>query len=833
MITIWQDIRYGVRMLARSPRFTIFVVVLLAIGIGATTAMLSVLDAVMLRSRAPYEDPETLVCVYETDSYVHPVTRVAGRYMTNFTSLTSFQDWRQRSHVFTSLVGAHQWDDSVVLHAGKKEKTRTLYVSPEFFSTLGTAPILGRTFAPEEERPGGERVAILSYTHWQHWFGGDPNVIGRTLTVNEQVCTVIGVLPAGFSWVFQRIACGLWLPMALHPDRSTDRNFRGLMAIGRLRPGVDLPQAQAEMDVIAAQLAREYPDTMRDRGINVVPINDRVRAMALHMGKPRILAIMLSIVVSVLLIASLHVASLLIARSGVREREIVVRAALGARRLRLVRQLLTESMLLAGLGGLSGTILTFWILGSLSALRGRAVPWYLHGSDRVIPWFLDLRMDARSLVYVTVVSLLTCMTFGLLPALSVSRTHLNEALSEGRAGSHKPRFHRLRAGLVALDIAIAFVLLTGAGLMVNSFTRLLTTDLQVNAKNVLVAEIDLDRAEDRYSQPQQRIAYSRRIMESVRRLPGVQSVAVANGTPAWAGVNGGPFTVEGLPPGEDQVEARLTPVSTDYFRLLQIPMLKGRQFTEHDNEGSMPVAIVSESLAKCFGPNSEPIGKHVYLTHGRSKPVTWEIVGVVRDVKHLGDYPDAEVYVPDLQDGGLSCPSVIVRTEGRKADLAAAMRTEILAIDPEVPVSNVSSLQELVMDSFSKEQSNAMLLLVGFAGVAVLLAGIGVYGTVAYTVSQRTHEIGIRMALGAHRGDVVKTVLRQGLSFTAMGLAVGLAGAYAATRVVRSLLYDVSATDPLTFLCVALLLAGVALLAAYLPARRAARIDPMMALRYE
>jgi putative ABC transport system permease protein len=821
-------------MLTRSPGFTVFVVVILALGIGATTGMLSILDAVVVRSRAPYRDPDDLVCVFETDSYVHPVTRVAGRALRNATSLATFQDWRQRSHVFAALVGAHQSDDSVVPHTGKAEKTRALYVSPEFFATLGTQPILGRTFTPEEEKPGGERVAILSYTHWQHWFGGDPNVVGKTLLVNEQVCMVVGVLPAGFSWVFQRIACGLWMPMTLYPDQDTNRDNRGLVAIGRLKPGVDLAQAQAEMDVIAAQLAREYPDPMGDRGINVVPINREVRTLALNMGKTGSLAIMLGIVASVLLIASLHVASLLIARSAVREREIVVRAALGARRLRLVRQLLTESVLLAGLGGLAGTLLTYWILGTLSATRGQAIPWYLgRGSSRVIPWFLDIRMDMRSLGYVVVVSLLTCVAFGLLPALGVSKTRLSEALSAGRAVNRRPRFHGLRAGLVALDISIAFVLLAGAGLKVNSFTRLLTVDLNVNTRNVLVAEIDLYDVDDRYSQPEQRIAFSRRIMAGVGRLPGVQSVAVANGTPAWAGVNGGPFTVEGLPPGDDQVQARFTPVSMGYFRVLQIPLLKGRPFTEHDNEGARPVAIVSESLARCLGPNAEPLGKHLYLTDRRLNPVTWEIVGVVRDVKHLGDYPDAEVYVSHLQNGGLTCPSVIVRADGCMAGLAETMRAEILAVDPEAPVGRVSTLHGLVMDSFSQEQTNTMLLLIGFSGMAALLAGVGVYGTIAYAVSQRTHEIGIRMALGAHQSDVVRTVLRQALGFTALGLAVGLAGACAATRVVRSLLYDVGPIDPLTFLCVALLLTSVALLASYLPARRAARIDPMVALRCE
>jgi len=832
--TLWQDIRYGCRMLARSPGFTAIVVVILGIGIGTTTAMLSVIDAVMRRSCAPYEDPESLVCVYETDSFVHPVTRVTGRHMMNYTSPTTFKDWRQRSRVFDSLVGADQMD-SLVLRADRPERTRALYVSEGFFPALGARPILGRTFTSEEEKLGGERVAMLSYTHWQHWFGGDPNVIGRTLTVDGQVCTVVGVLPVGFQWVLQRVACGLWMPMALHPEwEGGSRGSRGLLAIGRLKAGVDLAQAQAELDVIAGQLALEYPDPMRDRGINVVPINDRVRALALTMGKPQMLAIMFSVVASVLLIASLHVASLLIARSAAREREIAVRAALGAHRLRLMRQLLTESVLLAGLGGLSGAILTYWILGTLSALRGQSIPWHLGlGSERLIPWFLDIRMDARSLVYAGAVSLLTCVAFGLLPALGASKVHLNEMLSEGHVRSRGPRFCRLRAGLVVLDIAVAFVLLAGAGLMVNSFTRVLRTDLQVNMENVLVAEIDLYEAEDRYSQPEQRIAFSGRIMDGIRRLPGVQSVAVANGTPAWRGYNGGPFTLEGLPAGEDQVDARHTPVSVDYFRLLQIPLLKGRLFTEHDDEGSMPVAIVSESLARRFGPNRDPLGRRLHLTHGGSTPVTREIVGVVRDVKHVGDYPDAEVYVPHLQDGGLICPSVIVRTDKRTAGLATAIRREILALDREAPVSNVSTLQQLVLDSFSTEQTNALLLLSGFASVAVLLAGLGVYGTIAYAVSRRTHEIGVRMALGARCDDVIRTVLGEGLRLTGIGLVLGLAGAFAATRVIRSLLYDVSPTDPVTFLLVALLLASVALLASYVPARRASKVDPMVALRYE
>jgi predicted permease len=819
MRTLWQDLCYGFRLLMRYPGFNAFVVAILAVGIGATAAMLSIADAVLLRP-CPYQDPDTLVCVCPTDDGVEAP----------FTSLADFQDWRRQNDVFQQLVGANQWN-GFVRTADRTENCRGHLVSPEFFSALGVPPLLGRTFLPEEHRRGGERVVMLSYDHWHHWFAGDPNVIGRTLRLDGQVYTVVGVLPEGFRWVFQRIACGLWLPLPLDTV-DTNRDHRGLQAMARLKAGITLAQAQAQMDLIAQRLAQAYPDTNARRGIRLVPINAEYARWAAGAGKPRILMAAAGVVLCVLLIACLHVASLQIARAATREREIVVRAALGAHRLRLVRQLLMENVLLAALGGLCGIVLAYWALGILSALRGRSIPWSLGpGMDRVIPWFLDVRMGAGSLAYVLMISLLTCVAFGLLPALSLSKTRLHEALSAGRAPLQVPRSHRLRAVLVVLDIAVAFVLVLGAGLMVNSYGHILKIDLRVNTKNVLVTGIDLGPSGDRYAQTPQCMAYARRIMESIRRLPGVQLVALANGTPAWRGYNASRFLLEGLPASEDRAEIRWTPVSTDYFRLLQIPLRQGRLFAESDDHGSLPVAIINESLAQRLWPNQNPLGRH--LTHGDpKKPVTREIVGIVGDRKHLGGFPDDEVYLPCWQVDGFAYSDVMVRTGGRAGDLATAIRREILAVEPDAIVDEVALLDRRIADLFSAEWSYTLLLSV-FAAVALLLAGIGVYGTIAYTVSQRTHEFGIRMALGARKGDVLKAVLRQGLTLTFFGLVLGVGGALAATQVLRHLLYEISPTDPLTFVCVWLLLTGVVLLASYVPARRAARIDPMTALRWE
>jgi putative ABC transport system permease protein len=831
MNTFFNDIKYAFRQVQKSPGFAIVVISILAIGISATTVMLSVVDTTMFRA-CPYKDSNRLVCLYETNPYIDPATGAPVVSLWSPTSLAGFRDWREQSHVFEYLVGADQWN-GIVRTTDKTERCRGFLVSPNFFSVLGVKPILGRTFLPEEHKQGGGRAVVLSHDHWRHWFASDPNVIGRTLVLNKEVYTVIGILPEDFRWIFQRIACGLWMPMQLDAAGDTDRNNRGLEVIGRLKSGITVAQARAEMDLIAKRLAQAYPETNVNRGIRVVPIDEAYTHYTTGLGKSRILIIVLVVIVSVLLIACLHVSSLLIARSAAREREIAVRAALGAHRLRLIRQLLTESILLAVLGGLFGAVLAYCGLSILSVLRSQSIPWYLgSGSQRLIPWFVSVRMDGRSFLYVTTISLLTCGAFGLLPALGISKTNLNRSLSAGRMSVYTPRFGSLRGMLVVLDIAIAFVLLIGAGLMINSYIRIICIDPKVDTENVLAATLELQAGEDRYSTPAQRFEFSRQLMERIRKLPGVQAVAIANGTPAWTGYNAGKFIVEGFPSGEEGVEIRCTPVSLDYFHLLHLPLLRGRQFTEHDNNTSAPVAIINESLAKRLWPNQNPLGKH--LTHGKSEPVSREVVGITKDVKHFGGYPDDEVYIPCLQTDGflMIYPDVMIRTDARTAGLAVAVRREILSVDPDIFIRKVAFLDQQIADLFSTERQNTLLLGV-FAVIALILASVGLYGATAYIVSRRTHEIGVQMALGARSGDVMKTILKQGFKLTLIGLVIGMVGAFAATRIIRSLLHDVSPTDPLTFVCVSFLLACVALLASYIPARRAAKIDPMEALRYE
>jgi putative ABC transport system permease protein len=821
MGTLWQDIRYGFRMLVKNPGFSVIVILVLGIGIGATTAILSVVDAVMLRP-CPYKDPDTLVCVCETKN--------PERTHRNFTSLAGFLDWREQSHVFESLIGANQWN-GVVRTADRTEKVRAFFVSEGFFYVLGAKSVLGRTLSPEDYEVGAERVVVLSHSHWHHWFGGDPNVVGRTMVLDDQVYTVVGIVREDFRWIFQGIACGLWMPMPPSAANDTNRNNRGLEAIARLKPGISVAQAQAEMDLIAERLAQEYPETNTNRGILVVPINEAYARHVRGSGNPRTLIILLSIVVSVLLIACLHVASLLIARSATREKEIAVRAALGAERLRLARQLLTESILLATLGGLVGFLLAYWSLSILSALRGRSIPWHLGAQfGRLIPWFVDVRMDGRVFLYMMAVSLLTCGLFGVLPAIGASRTNLSQSLSAGRTPSRGPRFHNLRAFLVICDVAIAFVLLTGAGLMINSFVRIMNIDPRFNPENILTMEIELDYKTPPYSEPSRRLTFFQDVVQRIRNLPGAEYVTAASASPVTGSYSTNTFRIEGRTLDEGPVDIPRTKILADYFHTLQIPLLRGRCFTKHETATSIPVVIVNESMARRFWPDENPIGKYVTrITRDGPEPISREIVGVVGNVQHSRYSPDEpELYLPGCDES----MNLMFRTSSDSAGLATVLRTELTAVDKDVAIGGVTLMEDDIADLYSSERSSA-LFLGAFAAVALTLASIGIYGTVSYAVSRRTHEIGVRMALGATSSDILKSALTQGFKLILVGAAFGLAGAFAMTRLIRGLLHDVSPTDPLTLVCVSLLLVGVALLASYIPARRAAKIDPMVALRYE
>ena len=822
-----QDVKYGFRMVVRKPGFAAVVVLILAVGIGANTAMLSVVDAVM-NQPVPYKDPDTLVHVGETDE---------SRRHTNYTSYAGFRDWREQNHVFQQMVAINGWD-CIVQSTYRTEKSRVMRVSQGFFPMLGIKPILGRTFLPEEERSGGDPVVVLSYSHWWRYFGGDPDVIGKTIILNKEAYTVIGVLPEDFRWVFQTYAaCGLWVPMSLKPNEGTSRRNRGTFVIARLKQDISVAQAQAEMDLIADRLAQAYADELTDKGILVVPIGEEYMGAARSGSNLRTLLILLGTVGSVLLIACLHVANLLIARSVGREREVAVRAALGAHRFRLVRQLLSESAILAGLACVLGLLLAYWCTRMMSAMRTQSIPWYIQDNpSRLIPWFVDIRINGRALFCALGISVLTCVLFGLLPALSASNVNLNRALSAGRTPSHGPRYHRLRNLLVTSDIAIAFVLLIGAGLLINTYVRLLNVDFQFDPKNVLSVEVELYEGSPPYSEPERRQAFFKQVLDRIRNLPGVEFVSAASASPITGSYSASPFRIKEISDDENPGYIPRTKIFPDYFRVLNVPLLKGRYFTDQDIVASAPVVIINDAMAQRFWPRENPVGKYIMREgHGDSKPVPLEIIGIVGNVRHTlySQYStsmnDPEVYVPTGDDGGLD---VLIRTSGNPIGLMTALRREILTIDPDVLVGDIAVIEDTIVALFSERRLN-MLFLNVFAIVALILAALGLYSITAYSVSQRTHEIGVRMALGANRKDILTVILRQGIKLTLLGISIGLVGAYAITRIIRGLLYDVSPTDAFTFICVSLLLTGVALLATYIPARRAAKIDPIEALRYE
>ena len=816
---IWQDLRHAARMLLKNPGFTLIAVLTLALGIGANTIIFSVVNAVLLRP-LPYRDPDRVMAIRETklpetsDSQVSP---------------GNFLDWRKQNSIFSSLEAITVKDFNLV-DVDDPERVRGMLATHGFLSMLGMRPQIGRDFLPEEDRPGHNKVVILGYGVWERRFGGDPNVLGRAITLDDQIYTVIGVMPPNAGLRFRDT--DVWTPLAITAEQAQRHGSRYLMACGRLKPGVTLEEARLEMSHIADGLAKQYPDSNTGWNVRVVSLLD----YAADWAKPRLL-LLLGSVAFVLLIACANVANLLMARAAARRKELAIRAALGAGRWRIVRQLLTESMLLSLAGGIAGVVVANWgvkLLLTTSVMNGFKL--------RVI----DISLDGRMLVFNLAVVLLTGCVVGMVPALQASKPNLNETLNEGGRGSTGGRRQQLaRDALVALEVAMSLVLLVGAGLMVRSFIGLRQVDPGFNPRNVRTVSVSLPT--EKYLEKERQASFYAQLIEKVASLPGVRAAGAACAVPFsyghWGSFEEGSriknqgFKIEGRAPYQAGYEPRsdYSSVSPDYFKAIGIPLLRGRYFTGRDTKGASRVAIINNTMAKRFFEDEDPIGKRIHLTGGLTNgdEVYREIVGVVGDVKYYGldQETHAQIYEPYAQQP-FPFMTLVVRADGDPAGLNEAIRREILKLDRGLPVVSVDMLDRFVSASTAEQQS--MGLLFGtFAAVAVGLAAIGLYGVMSYVVTRRTQEIGIRMALGARRLDVLGLILRHGARLTLCGVAVGVLAAWAMTRLLINLLYGVSATDPLTFIGVSLMLIGVALLACYLPARRATKIDPLHALRHD
>ncbi len=802
MDTLLKDIRYGVRSLLKRPSFTLIAVMTLALGIGANTAIFSVVNTVLLRP-LPYRDAQDIVTIWQNNAKAG-VPR-------NDVSPANFLDWQEQSRSFESMAGIEPFGFSMIGN-GEPERFPAWLVTTGFFKTLGTNPILGRTFTSQDHQPGNERVVVIGHGLWQRRFGGDQNLVGQKLTLNGQPYTVVGVMPAEFQFPADR---EVWAPRVL---RESDRQLRGPTywnVIARLKPGVTINQAQDEMSAIAGRLASQYPDTNGGMGSTVVSLPEQLTG---HVRSA--LWILLGAVGFVLLIACANVANLLLVRGAERHREFAIRSALGAGRVRLIRQLLTESLLLALLGGMGGLLLASWGVRVILALNSAKIPRIEYVS-----------MDVRVLLFAIGLSLFTAVLFGLIPATQFSRPDLQSTLNEGGRGAATGYTrHWMRNSLVVAEVAVALVLLTGAGLLVRSFLSVMRVDPGFDKERVLALQVFLGR---NYQKAEQVTGFFDQSLEKIMTVPGVQSAAVVASPPFINLEKDATFTIQGqpVPPKGREPSAYYTEVSPDYLSALTVPLRRGRFFTNFDTKDSALVVVINQTMARRYFPNEDPIGKQ--LTVVFDQPEAREIVGVIGDVLHSGLDTNArpEMFVPYLQSPTTHM-TFIVRTTPDAAAMLPAVKSAIREINRNQTFSKVATMDQLVSDSLKQRRFN-LFLLVSFAGLALVLAGIGVYGSINYSTRQRTHEIGLRMALGAQAGDVLRMIVGHGLALSLTGIAIGLVASFALTRLMRSLLFGVSATDPVTFVAISLLLTSIGLLASWIPARRAAKVDPLVALRYE
>ena len=812
METIWQDMRFGARMLARSRGFTAVAVLTLALGIGANSAIFSFVNAILLQP-LPYPGADRLVFLTEWSQQVPNMSF----------SVANFNDLRDQSRVFEALVASRN-QNYILTGTAEPERLGGRQATVGLFGTMGLVPVVGRVFTAEEDRPGAERVVLLGEGFWTRRFGRDPSVVGRPLVLNNEPYTVIGVLPGTMHTSWRQT--DVWTSLGRLEDEvggaKNRGNHPGIYVMGRLRPGVTVEQARADVVALAKRLAEQFPESNARQSMTLRPALEAV------VGDLRpALLILVGAVGFVLLIVCANVANLLLARAVTRQKEIAVRMALGAGRARIVRQLLTESVLLSLAGGLLGLLLAYAGMRALVGILPANTP-RLEG----------VSLDRVVLGFTLLVSMASGLIFGLIPALQTAKPDTSEMLKEGgRGSSGGPARHRARALLVVSEVSLALVLLIGAGLMMKSFFRLLDADPGFSSDRVLVMAVSLPEA--RYDQPAKSRAFFEQVRERLDGTPGIEARGIT--TPLLGGWQTG-FRVEGQPeppPGQGP-STDIARVGGDFFQVMGIRLIRGRYFTEQDREGQPLVCIVDETMARTYWPGEDPIGKRLHLGgggHDQPEKPWLTVVGVVAHVKNYGVDQESrvETYVPALQDP-IGFAVVVVKTSAETAGVTAAVRAAVQAVDKDVPVFSVRPLSEIVADSRAPKRLSAQLL-AGFAALALLLAAIGIYGVMSYSVTQQTREIGIRVALGAQRRDILKMVVGQGMALAAIGVALGLALAlslaFGLTEALRTILFRVSRTDPPTYALVPVVLTLVALVACYVPARRALRIDPMRALRCE
>ena len=801
MDSIIKDIRYGFRSLLKRPGFTAIALVALALGIGANTAIFSLVNAVVLQP-LPYSDPDRLVWVWGNIRNASSRASVAP---------LDFLDFRSQNKTFEQFAASLTVPAPANLTgSGEPERLTASAVTGNYFETFGVRPALGRAFSLENEKTGQDQVTVLSDALWQTRFAGDPGIINKTITLDGKAIEVIGVMPAD---VILPQAADLWVPLNFDSPGMKQRKAHFLRPIGRLKEGVTLAQAQADTDVIAAQIEQQFPDTNTGWSLSLVSLRERLVG-----GSQTTLFILFGAVGFVLLIACANVANLLLVRAAAREREIALRAALGASRFRIARQMITESLLLAVIGGGLGALLATWGVELLVVLN-----------ERSIPRTANVKVDLTVLAFTLLISVTTGLLFGLAPALRTRRVNLIDALKDGlRGGGESALRNRTRSLLVVFESAIAVMLLIGAGLLVRSLIALQHVDPGFNPNNVLTMRVDLPRT--KYETPEKTANFFAELERRAAALPGVEAVGLITELPLSGQPNDIHFNVEGRPPvaAKEGLGADFRRVNQHYFNALKIPLLRGRNFTEQEVRQSDRVIVVSQRLVNVVFPNEEPLGKRLILGPGEPP---YEIIGIVGDIRHrsLEFDPYAAMYMPSRQPGWMN---LVIRTQGDPLSIVGNVRKEVQALDPEQPIAAIRTMNDWVATSTAAPRYRTTLLGL-FAALAMILAATGIYGVISYSVAQRTHEIGVRMALGARQLDVLKLVVRQGMILTLIGVGLGLGGAFALTRVMSSLLFGVTEKDPITFGVVAALLMAVAFIACFVPARRATKVDPLTALRYE